>query len=66
VQGEMQAAKDEVPQSFGPQLGALLPILNTVNTLLDLDTYLKFIEPVVKQAGLMSKAAQSFALGLEG
>jgi hypothetical protein len=61
VQDEMLSAidaylditEDEVSQNFGPQLGALLPILNTVNNLLDLDTYL---EPVVKQAGLVSKA----------
>jgi hypothetical protein len=66
IDAYLDVTEDEVPQNLGPQLGALLPILNTVNNLLDLDTYLKLIEPVVKQAGLVSKAAQSFALVLEG
>jgi hypothetical protein len=77
VQAEMQAAidayvdvtaetPDQVPvHNFGPQLEVLLPIQNTVNNLLDLDTYVKLARPVVKQIipGVQNTAAKSFARG---
>jgi hypothetical protein len=77
LQGEMKAAIDayvdataETPDQvavhdYGPMLEVLLPIQNSINGLLDLDTYEKLEKPITKQPmpGVQNSGAKGFARG---
>jgi len=51
--------------NYGPMLEALLPIQQTINGLLDLDTFEKLDKPLVKQIqpGVQTRGAKGFAKG---
>jgi hypothetical protein len=51
--------------NYGPMLEVLLPIQQTISGLLDLDTFEKLDEPLVKvkQPGIQTQGAKGFAKG---
>jgi hypothetical protein len=77
LQHEMQTAinayvdvtaetKDQVAvHNFGPMLETLLPIQQTINGLLDLDTFEQLEKPLIKhiQSGVHTGGAKGFARG---
>jgi hypothetical protein len=79
LQDEMQAAlnsyidikvpdetEDQVTiHNYGAQIDLLLPIQNAINSLLDLEHFVKIAQPVIKKVtpGVQSSGAKGFAKG---